>query len=402
MRPNDPYESALAPFAVTAKTGRGRLYPEPESPTRTPAQRDRDRIIHCSTFRRLKHKTQVFVFHEGDYYRTRLTHSIEVAQIARSICRALRLNEDLTEALALAHDFGHTAFGHAGEEALNECMKPYGGFDHNAQSLRLVTTLEKRYAAFEGLNLTWDTLEGLAKHNGPLVKKPIDPKRPPASLPWALREYLALQDLEVHTFASAEAQVAALSDDIAYNNHDIDDGLRAGLFTIRQIREVPFVGRVIAEVLAETPELGEAVLTHEVVRRLINRMVNDILLETRARLAALKPTHPDDIRNTKRPVAVFSRALKADDQALKGFLNEHMYRHYRVNRMSAKGKRVVTELFNLYIGQPSLLRPEWAALTRGKKTPETARVVADFIAGMTDRFALRKHRKLFDITTLEI
>jgi dGTPase len=402
MRPHDPYEDALAPFAVTAKTGRGRLFREAESPTRTPVQRDRDRIIHCSTFRRLKHKTQVFVFHEGDYYRTRLTHSIEVAQIARSICRALGLNEDLTEALSLAHDFGHTAFGHAGEEALDACMKPFGGFDHNAQSLRLVTKLEQRYAAFDGLNLTWDTLEGLAKHNGPLTKKPINPKRPPASLPWALREYLALQDLEVHTFASAEAQVAALADDIAYNNHDIDDGLRAGLFTIAELREVPFVGRVIDEVRGLKAELSEAVLTHEVVRRLINRMVNDLLKETRARLAALKPRHPDEIRNAKRAAAAFSDALKADDRELKAFLNVHMYRHYKVNRMSAKGKRVVTELFNLYIGQPNLLRPEWARLAKGKRTPETARVVADFIAGMTDRFALREHRKLFDITTLEI
>ena len=402
MRPNDPYEAGRRPFAVTAATGRGRLTPEAESPTRTPAQRDRDRIIHCSTFRRLKHKTQVFVFHEGDYYRTRLTHSIEVAQIARSICRALGLNEDLTEALALAHDLGHTAFGHAGEEALNACMKPFGGFDHNAQALRLVTKLEKRYAAFDGLNLTWDTLEGLAKHNGPLVKKSIDPKHPPSSLPWALREYLALQDLEVHTYPSAEAQVASLADDIAYNNHDIDDGLRAGLFSIGQLREVAFVGRVIGEVTSKNPEVGDGVLTHEVVRRLINRMVNDILQETRRRLAALKPEHPDDVRNAKTPAAAFSDVLMADDRELKSFLNHHMYRHYRVNRMSAKGKRVISELFHLYIGQPSLLRPEWAALTKGKKTPETARVVADFIAGMTDRFALREHRKLFDITTLEI
>ncbi|HXV74657.1 MAG TPA: deoxyguanosinetriphosphate triphosphohydrolase, partial [Sphingomonadales bacterium] len=322
----DTYEAGLAAFAVSAQNGRGRLYAEAESPTRTPVQRDRDRIIHCSTFRRLKHKTQVFVFHEGDYYRTRLTHSIEVAQIARSICRALRLNEDLTEALSLAHDFGHTAFGHAGEEALDACMKPYGGFDHNAQSLRLVTQLERRYAAFEGLNLTWDTLEGLAKHNGPLAKKPVNAKRPPASLPWALREYLPLQDLEVHTYASAEAQVAALSDDIAYNNHDIDDGLRAGLFTIAGLGEVAFVGRVITEVRALDPDMSEAVLTHEVVRRLINRMVNDLLQETRKRLSALRPKHPDDVRNAKEATAAFSDEMMRDNRELKDFLSDNMYR----------------------------------------------------------------------------
>ena len=396
------YETGLAAFACRTDTCRGRLFAEEESPTRSPFQRDRDRIIHCSTFRRLKHKTQVFVFHEGDYYRTRLTHSIEVAQIARSICRSLALNEDLTEALALAHDFGHTAFGHAGEEALNEAMQPFGGFDHNAQSLRLVTKLEKRYAAFDGLNLTWDALEGLAKHNGPLTKTPINPSSPPKELPWGLREYLPLHDLEVHTFAGGEAQVASLSDDIAYNNHDIDDGLRAGLFRFDQLNEVSMVGRVIKEVEGITKGQPETVLIHEVVRRLINNMVTDILTETRKRLADFKPAHPQDIRGGKKATVSFSDAMQKDITELKEFLLEHMYRHYRVNRMSSKGKRVVTDLFNLYIEEPSLLPTEWAGQTDGPKTKQSARVVADFIAGMTDRFALREHNKLFDTTVTKI
>ncbi|MCH8081792.1 MAG: deoxyguanosinetriphosphate triphosphohydrolase [Proteobacteria bacterium] len=396
------YEQGLMPWACTAATVRGRLYEEAESPTRSPFQRDRDRIIHCSTFRRLKHKTQVFVFHEGDYYRTRLTHSIEVSQIARSICRALGLNEDLAEALSLAHDFGHTAFGHAGEEALDAAMEPYGGFDHNAQSLRLVTKLERRYAAFPGLNLTWDTLEGLAKHNGPLTEGPIDHKNPPKTLPYGLREYLALHDLEVHTHPSAEAQVAALSDDIAYNNHDVDDGLRANLFEFSQLQDIPLVGRAIAEVKKRHQDLAPAILIHEVVRRLINVMVTDILEQSAGRIKGLDPKHPGDIRGAGAPVIAFSEAMEKDLGALKAFLNENMYRHYRVNRMSAKGKRVVTELFNLYIEEPGLMPPEWSGQTQDVGKKKVARVVADFIAGMTDRYALREYKKLFDITALEI
>jgi len=389
------YEQGLKPYAASAANTRGRLYKEAESPSRSPFQRDRDRIIHCSTFRRLKHKTQVFVFHEGDYYRTRLTHSIEVSQIARSVCRALDLNEDLAEALALAHDFGHTAFGHAGEEALDAVMKPYGGFDHNAQSLRLVTTLEQRYAAFPGLNLTWDTLEGLAKHNGPLVEGPIEAKNPPRALPYALCEYLPFHDLEVHTWPSAEAQVAALSDDIAYNNHDIDDGLRAGLFTFKALAEVPLAGRIAAEVLKTGRKLEENILIHEVVRRLINVMVTDMLEESAARLKTLAPNSPDDIRHAGAPVVSFSSAMEADLAQLKGFLNRNMYRHEKVNRMSREGKRVVTDLFNLYIDEPGLMPSEWSCQTGGGEKKKTARVVADFIAGMTDRFALLEHGKQF-------
>ncbi len=396
------FEDILKPYACSEKNCRGRLYDEEESPTRTPFQRDRDRIIHSSTFRRLKHKTQVFVFHEGDYYRTRLTHSIEVAQIARSICRSLGLNEDLGEALALAHDFGHTAFGHAGEEALDAAMKPFGGFDHNAQSLRLVTKLEHRYAAFPGLNLTWDTLEGLAKHNGPLTEAAIDVANPPRDLPYALREYLKGHDLEVHTWPGAEAQVAALSDDIAYNNHDIDDGLRAGLFGFDDLARVPMVGKVLKEVEKCSGEITEAVRVHEMVRRLINILVTDVLEESAGRLEKLDPKHPDDIRAADHAVIAFSSQVDEDLKTLKDFLLEHMYRHSKVNRMSAKGKRVVTDLFNLFIEDPDLLPQEWAALTRGPGAKITARAVADYIAGMTDRFALREHNKLFDITALEI
>ncbi len=396
------FEDILKPYACSEKTCRGRLYPEDESPTRTPYMRDRDRIIHSSTFRRLKHKTQVFVFHEGDYYRTRLTHSIEVAQIARSITRSLGLNEDIAEALALAHDFGHTAFGHAGEEALAEVMARFGGFDHNAQSLRLVTKLEHRYAAFPGLNLTWDTLEGLAKHNGPLTKGPIDPKKPPKDLPYALREYLASHDLEVHTWPGAEAQVAALSDDIAYNNHDIDDGIRAGLFGFDDLAVVPMVGKVLKEVNKCGGEITEAVRVHEMVRRLINIMVTDVLKESTKRLEKLAPKHPDEIRGAGHAMIAFSSQMAEDLKTLKDFLLEHMYRHSKVNRMSAKGKRVVTELFNLFIEDPDLLPSEWAALTKGRGHKVTARAVADYIAGMTDRYTLREHNKLFDITALEI
>ncbi|TDI63091.1 MAG: deoxyguanosinetriphosphate triphosphohydrolase [Alphaproteobacteria bacterium] len=389
------YEGGLKAYACTRKNCRGRLYGEVESTTRTPFQRDRDRIIHCSTFRRLKHKTQVFVFHEGDYYRTRLTHSIEVAQITRSICRALGLNEDLGEALALAHDFGHTAFGHAGGDALNAAMKPFGGFDHNAQSLRLVTTLERRYAAFPGLNLTWDTLEGLAKHNGPLAGAAIDVQNPPKTLPWAFREYLPLHDLEVHTFAAAEAQVAALSDDIAYNNHDIEDGLRAGLFKFSQLKDIKLIARVIEEVDKTTKDIPENIRIHEVVRRIINLMVVDLLTESEGRLGDLGPGHPDDIRGASAPVIAFSDAMVSEMGDLKDFLMANMYQHPKVSTMSENGKRVVTDLFNLYIEKPEKMPPEWGRQAAAPGARATARVAADFIAGMTDRYALGEHQKLF-------
>jgi dGTPase len=387
-----------APFATRAAQSRGRLHDEPESRSRSPYQRDRDRIIHCSAFRRLKHKTQVFVHHEGDYYRTRLTHSIEVAQIARSICRVFGLNEDLAEALSLAHDFGHTAFGHAGEDALDEMMAPYEGFDHNAQSLRVVTVLEERYALFPGLNLTWETLEGLAKHNGPLVK----PGEDTSKLPIGIGDYVQTHDLELHSYAGLEAQIAAIADDIAYNNHDIDDGIRAGLFTIDDLRSVDLVRKVIEEVEDTHPGLDDTILTHEVIRRLIDLMVQDIIDEMVRRLEDLQPGSAGDIRAWDRPVASFSADMATEDRALKSFLKSNMYRHYKVNRMASKARRVVRDLFTLYLSEPDCLPTEWYAKTEGCDKTGTARVVADFIAGMTDSYALLEHKRLFDISIYEL
>ena len=382
----------LAPYASDPMKSRGRLVPEEESSTRTPHQRDRDRIIHSAAFRRLKYKTQVFVYHEGDYYRTRLTHSLEVAQIARSISRALSLNEDLAEALALAHDLGHPPFGHAGEEALSEAMKPFGGFNHNAHTLNILTRLEQRYAEFDGLNLTWETLEGVAKHNGPLMGP--NAKGP---VPDSILAYNATHDLELATYPSAEAQAAALSDDIAYNNHDIDDGLRAGLFTIDDLRDVPLVGPTFKAVEAKYPGLERPRLIHESIRRLIDHMVNDLLAETRKRLAAARPQSPTDIRELGSPVVAFSVEMRQNDRALRTFLFERMYRHFRVNRMTSKARRVVGELFGLFLAEPECLPTEWHRLASQPGSAETARVVADYIAGMTDRFALDEHRRLYDV-----
>ena len=396
------FEDLFAPYACFAAQTRGRVVQEPESPFRSPYQRDRDRLIHSSGFRRLKHKTQVFVYHEGDHYRTRLTHSLEVAQISRSVCRSMNLNEDLAEALALAHDLGHPPFGHAGEEALNAAMKDHGGFDHNAQALRLVTSLERRYAAFDGLNLSWETLEGLVKHNGPLVDKPIDHKNPPMELPFATREYSPQFDLELHTYPSAEAQVASLADDIAYSSHDLDDGLRAHLFEIEELKSINVVGQLIDEVRWTYPKASNDILIHELVRRLINRMVGDLTIESRRRLGELKPESVEDIRQWDRPVIAFSPEMELAVKALKGFLYQRMYRHYLVNRMASKAKRVISDLFNLYINEPEVLPTEWADRTNGANTPETVRVVSDFIAGMTDRFAFREHTKLFDLSDVSV
>ncbi|MEE9544225.1 MAG: deoxyguanosinetriphosphate triphosphohydrolase [Rhodospirillales bacterium] len=377
----------LAPYACHAGASRGRLFKEPESATRGCFQRDRDRIIHSAAFRKLEYKTQVFVNHEGDYFRTRLTHSLEVAQIARSVCRYLRLNEDLAEALALAHDLGHPPFGHAGEEALNEMMEPFGGFDHNAQSLRVVTRLERRYADFDGLNLTWETLEGVIKHNGSLSQP----------LPRAIAEYGELHDLETHTHAGAEAQVAALADDIAYNNHDIDDGLRAGLFTTGDLADVALVGPLFAEVRSDHPGLDESRLIFEAVRRMIGAMVTDALEETGRRIAEAKPETAADIRALGGPVAGFSATMRENDRALKAFLFDNMYRHYRLNRMCSKARRVVKELFRLLLSEPECLPSEWRDEAGDAGSEATAQLVADYIAGMTDRFALDEHRQLFDL-----
>jgi len=380
-----------APFATDPARSRGRLHREAESAMRTPFQRDRDRIVHCAAFRRLKHKTQVFVSHEGDHYRTRLTHSLEVSQIARTLSRSLGLNEELAEALALAHDLGHTPFGHAGEDALNEAMQPYGGFDHNAQTLRILTRLERKYAAFDGLNLTWETLEGVVKHNGPLLGAPGG-----KPLPEPIRDYVALHDLELATYPGPEAQVAALSDDIAYNNHDIDDGLRAGLFAVKDLDEVPFVAEVFHGVARLHPGIEEPRLIHESVRRLIDLMVGDLLAETRRRLADANPQLAEDVRALGRPLAAFSAPMQAKDKSLKQFLYGRMYRHYKVNRVTSKARRVVRDLFDLFFAEPDLLPDEWRARTENTDMRRKARVVCDYIAGMTDRFALDEHHRLFD------
>lgn len=380
-------------YACKPELSRGRLFDEPDSATRTCFQRDRDRIIHSAAFRRLEYKTQVFVNHEGDFFRTRLTHSLEVSQIARSVCRSLGLNEDLGETLALAHDLGHPPFGHAGEDALKDMLEPYGGFDHNAQSLKVVTTLEAHYAEFLGLNLTWETLEGVVKHNGPMVT----PERPASDLPRAVAEYNAKHDLELDTFASAEAQVAAIADDVAYNNHDLDDGLRAGLFTIEDLADVPLAGPIFANVRKTYPDLDDSRVTYEAIRRMIGDMVEDLLAETRGRLQDLDPKSPDDIRAHSKPVAGFSESMRANDAALKKFLFDNMYRHYKLNRMTSKAKRVVKELFKLLVKEPECLPSEWRVLTRGADAAETARIVADYIAGMTDRFAFDEYQNLFDV-----
>ena len=377
-----------ASFASDPATARGRRVPEEESTFRSCYQRDRDRIIHASAFRRLKHKTQVFVEHEGDYYRTRLTHSIEVAQVARTIAGALGLNSELTEAVALAHDLGHTPFGHTGEDALHQLMAPYGGFDHNAQAIRIVTRLERHYAAFDGLNLTWDTLEGIAKHNGPVT----------GDLPYALSDYDALHDLELHTHASAEAQVAALSDDIAYNNHDLHDGLRAGLFSEDEIAELPLVGDAYREVDLLYPDTDRYRRRHEALRRVFGDMVSDVIETSRQLLEASGATSSADIRHLGAPVIRFSDPMWRDLRQIRGFLFARMYRAPQVMAERAKVTRVVEELFPLFLANPNLMPRHWARQIEeaAQDTTTLARMVSDYIAGMTDRFALQEHIRLIE------
>ena len=383
-----------AVFASDPDKSRGRRIKQLSRSERTVFQHDKDRIIHSTAFRRLKGKTQVFVAHEGDTYRTRLTHSLEVAQIARSIARVLGLDEDLAECLALAHDLGHPPFGHSGEEALQEVMKPYGGFDHNAQTLRIIETLETRYALFEGLNLTWETLEGIAKHNGPLITADKKAK----NLPWALRALDDWQGLELATYAGPEAQVAALADDIAYNNHDIDDGLGAGLFSVADVSEVPIVGRTFKDVQMRYPEIDERRVIHEAVRDLIGYMVADVLCESRARLKKHNPSSADEIRQLSEPVIAFSDQFRQEETPLRQFLFDNMYRHYKVNRMMGQASRVVGGLFNLFIEDPKLLPTQLQKQCTGAKTEVTARVICDYIAGMTDRYAIEEHKKLFSVS----
>jgi dGTPase len=390
-----------APYAADADLAQGRRFSESLSPTRSEFQRDRDRIVHSTAFRRLAHKTQVFVPHEGDHYRTRLTHTIEVAQIARALARALALDDDLAEALALAHDLGHTPFGHTGEDVLDEAMRDYGGFDHNAQALRVVTKLEHRYADYDGLNLTWEALEGLVKHNGPLLQadgRPIA-RYAERGLPLAIVEYDAVQKLNLTSFASAEAQAAAIADDIAYNAHDIDDGLRAGLFGFDELRQIGFLAELLDDIDGRYPALEPARRIHELVRRVITRFVEDVIDEGARRLDAANVESVWDIRALKRPVVTFSDARSADDAAIKAFLYPKMYRHPRVMRIRAEAGEVVHNLFRAFWADPLRMPDQWgqsAAAVSAAEEPKKARIICDYIAGMTDRFALAEHRRLFD------
>ena len=393
---------SLAPYASIAARSRGRLHAEPESDSRTVFARDRDRVLHSSAFRRLTYKTQVFVYHEGDHYRTRLTHSLEVSQVARSIARALRVDEDLAEALALAHDLGHTPFGHAGERELNQLMKPFGGFDHNAQTLRVVTRLENRYADFDGLNLTWESLEGLVKHNGPLIDGHgnavgayLD-----SGLPAAIIEYAEAHDLLLATYASAEAQIAAISDDIAYHAHDIDDGLRAGLFDIIDLGDVPLVGTALADVLRRYPKLDRTRTIHETIRRMISVMILDVVTQTKANIAKHGITSVDGIHDHDRQIVDFSPQMKENNRILKQFLNTRMYRHPRVEEIMMRARRVIADLFSAFMGDKTLLPKDWREHALISDKSQYARQVSDFIAGMTDRFAMEQHKRLFDLNTL--
>jgi dGTPase len=389
-----------AAYACDPASSRGRLHPEPQSRTRNAFRRDCDRIIHATAFRRLKHKTQVFVFDEGDHYRTRLTHTLEVTQIARALARALGLDEDLAEALALAHDLGHPPFGHAGERALDECLKAFGGFDHNAQSLRVVTALERRYPEFDGLNLTWETLEGIVKHNGPLTDRdgaPL-PRYLAHGIPQTIRDYCRAQDLQLWSLPSAEAQVATVADDIAYNAHDIDDGLRAELFGLDDIAAVALAGRIIGKTRADYPGLDAPRLVHEFIRRLVGLLIEDVIAESGRRLARIAPHSAEAVRRAAAPVAGFSGAIERDDRAIKSFLKERMYRHGRVMRVMDEAARAVRELFVRYNACPDQLPAEWREGLAGAGEAARARRIADFIAGMTDRYALAEHARLFDST----
>ncbi len=380
---------AQVPYATLPGQSRGRFWPENESPTRSCYQRDRDRIIHSTAFRRLKHKTQVFVQHEGDYYRTRLTHSLEVAQIARSVSRVMGLDEDIAEAVALSHDLGHPPFGHSGETALNLCMSAFGGFDHNAQALALVTRLEHRYAAFDGLNLTWECLEGIVKHNGPLhARGDLS-----AELPDTIADFR--WDLELYSFAGLEAQIAAVADDIAYISHDIDDGLRAGLFAVVDLLGTPVAGPVFREILELHPDLELGRLIGECVRRIITRMVSDLMTETERRLRDLRPANAADVRNSQSPTAGFSRDLQKQIAGLKAFLYGHMYRHPRVIEVMEKARDMLSRLFEALVTDPSLLPGDWQRRCGVAGDRATARAVCDYVAGMTDRFAALEYRRIF-------
>ncbi|MCV0396679.1 MAG: deoxyguanosinetriphosphate triphosphohydrolase [Rhizobiaceae bacterium] len=385
-----------APWACDPAATRGRLQPEAESRTRTPFQRDRDRIIHSTAFRRLKHKTQVFVAHEGDHYRTRLTHSIEVAQIGRALARALRCDEDLAEAVALVHDFGHTPFGHTGEDALDAKMAALGGFDHNAQSLRIVTSLERRYAEFDGLNLVWETLEGLVKHNGPLTGPHAGSAGKP--VPESILDFDRRFPLRLDSFASLEAQCAAIADDIAYNAHDLDDGLRSGLLTLDMLDGLALTGAILKEVRALYPGLDPVRTGHELMRRQITAMVEDVIATASANLEAIAPASSDAVRAAGRSIVAFSEEMAEREKELKAFLYANLYRNEAVMAVRTRAERIVNELFDAYMADPRAMPEGWReGLDRAPEAVK-ARDVADFLAGMTDTYAIREHRRLFDHT----
>jgi dGTPase len=389
-----------APFACDPDASRGRLFAEPPSRTRSPFRRDCDRVIHSTAFRRLKHKTQVFVFHEGDHYRTRLTHSLEVAQIARALARQLGLDEDLTETLALAHDLGHPPFGHAGERALDACLKDHGGFDHNAQALRVVTSLEHRYPEFEGLNLTWESLEGIVKHNGPLTERsgaPVGPYRG-QGVPVGIADYVKSFDLELWSFASMEAQVAAIADDIAYDAHDIDDGLRAGLFRVDDLKVIPLLSDIIGGIAAHYPHLDEVRRGAELVRELISYLITAVMTEAGRRIAAAQPQSAQDVRTQKQAIITFPADVAKAEAEIKAFLYQHMYRHPRVMQVMGEAEQIVIDLFERYRKSPGDLPAEWLDAASEETDTERIRRIGNFIAGMTDRYALIEHQRLFDST----
>jgi dGTPase len=389
-------------YACDPDRSRGRLFEEPPSRTRSPFRRDCDRVIHSTAFRRLKHKTQVFVFHEGDHYRTRLTHTLEVAQIARALARQLGLDEDLTETLALAHDLGHPPFGHAGERALDVCLRAHGGFDHNAQTLRVVTALEHRYPDFDGLNLTWESLEGIVKHNGPLTVRDGMPtgRYRDHGIPAGISDYIRSYDLELWSFASLEAQVAAIADDIAYDAHDIDDGLRAGLFEVDDLKVMPLTARMIAEIAQHYPGLDDIRRGAELVRELISYLIGAVVSEAQRRLEAAKPKSVEDVRNHDEVLIAFPAAAAQAEAEIKAFLKLRMYRHPRVMRVMGDAEQILFDLFARYQNRPADLPAEWLPPAGGNSETETerARRIGNFIAGMTDRFAMTEHQRLFDST----
>jgi dGTPase len=385
----------LAPYAATPEASLGRLHPVEPSPTRTPFQRDRDRIVHSAAFRRLVYKTQVFVYHEGDHYRTRLTHTLEVAQIARSLARSLNVNEDLVEPIALAHDLGHTPFGHAGEDALNAAMQDVGGFDHNAHSLALVTSLEGRYAAFEGLDLTFETLEGIVKHNGPLIAPDGTPikKYAKGGIPRAVRAYNEIQDLRLDTEPTLEAQLAALADDIAYNNHDIDDGFRAGFIAVDDLQEVPIAARAMADVRARHGDIPASQLVYEMNRRMIAAMVQDVLDTTLAQIREAKPKSVDDVRHAGRPLAQFSREMSGEIADLRAFLFAHVYKHPATLKKMQAAQLIVQDLYDFYCANPDLIEADERQTVQGSDEIAQKWRVGNFVAGMTDRYALKAYAK---------